>query len=225
MDLRVRPNTVQNQTVEKLREAILAGVFKPGERLVEAQLCNMLGVSRPSVREALRSLAAERLIAFVPNRGTQVPIITWPQARDIYRVRAILEGEAAALRAGTSRPEDIAAMRQALTGFADAAQADDTAGLLRETAKFYDIILNGCGNSVVSEILRGLLARISFLRDRSMSRPGRARFSLEEMTAICDAIDKADPGGARRAAITHVEKACDAARESYKEDGDLTGDA
>ncbi len=86
IDLRVRPNTVQNQTVEKLREAILAGVFKPGDRLVEAQLCSMLGVSRPSVREALRSLAAERLVAFVPNRGTQIPLLPWSEARDIYHV-------------------------------------------------------------------------------------------------------------------------------------------
>jgi DNA-binding GntR family transcriptional regulator len=222
MDLRVRPNTVQNQTVEKLREAILAGVFKPGERLVEAQLCNMLGVSRPSVREALRSLAAERLIAFVPNRGTQIPLISWPEARDIYHVRALLEGEAAALYATQAQPEDLAAMREALSGFAAAVGTHDKAGLLKETARFYQVILENCGNAVVADLLGGLLARITFLRDRSMSRPGRATHSLSEMLAICEAIEKADPEEARRAAIRHVEMARDAARASYRDDGELS---
>ena len=69
LDLRITPRTVQQQTIEKLRLAIIAGVFPPGSRLVESQLCAQLGVSRPSLREALRSLQAERLIEIIPNRG------------------------------------------------------------------------------------------------------------------------------------------------------------
>ena len=63
LNLRVLPRTVQQETVEKLRLAIFSGVFEPGSRLIESQLCVQLGISRPSLREALRSLAAERLIA------------------------------------------------------------------------------------------------------------------------------------------------------------------
>src|SRR5512138_1076944 len=97
MDLEVFPRTVRQEAVEKLRAAILAGRFQPGDRLVEADLCKVLGVSRPSLREALRSLEAERLIAIVPNRGPQIPIVSWTEAEEIYHVRALLEGEAAAL--------------------------------------------------------------------------------------------------------------------------------
>src|SRR5690348_15248882 len=96
MDLKVSPVSVQQQAASKLRAAILAGVFQPGDRLVEADLCERLGVSRPSVREALRSLEAEKLVAIVPNRGPLVPLITWEQAKEIYQVRVLLEGEAAA---------------------------------------------------------------------------------------------------------------------------------
>ena len=103
IDLRVLPKTVQQITVEKLRGAILSGMFKPGERLLEAQLCEMLGVSRPSVREALRSLEAERLVTLVPNKGPHIPIVTWEQATEIYQVRALLESEAAARAAGRRR--------------------------------------------------------------------------------------------------------------------------
>ena len=86
-NLRISPKTVQQQIVEKLRGAIIEGVFKPGDRLIEADLCEMLGVSRPSIREALRSLEAERLIDIIPNRGPQIPILTWEQATEIYQVR------------------------------------------------------------------------------------------------------------------------------------------
>ncbi len=72
MDLRISPRTVQQETVDKLRLAILSGMFQPGNRLVESQLCIQLGISRPSLREALRSLAAERLIEIVPNRGPSI---------------------------------------------------------------------------------------------------------------------------------------------------------
>jgi GntR family transcriptional regulator, trigonelline degradation regulator len=77
VDLQVSPRTVQQETVQKLGAAILTGMFQPGDRLVEAELCKMLGVSLPSVREALRSLEAERIISIVPNRGPQIPIMSW----------------------------------------------------------------------------------------------------------------------------------------------------
>lgn len=221
MDLRIRPQSVQKQTVERLREAILAGVFKPGDRLVESELCEMLGVSRPSVREALRRLEAERLIASAPNRGTEIPVISWKEAREIYHVRALLEGEATALFAQRARAEHLEAMEEALKGFSAAVEAGDAVGLLRETARFYQVILDECGNTVIAEILRGLLARISLLRDRSMSRAGRATFSLAEMREILDAVTNGDPAWARRAAVAHVEKACEAARETYREHGQV----
>src|SRR5262245_64954406 len=95
--MKVLPITVTGQAVLKLRAAILNGVFKPGERLLEQNLCEWMGVSRTSVREALRRLEAERLITITPNRGPSVTEIAWDEAKAIYEVRALMEGEAAAL--------------------------------------------------------------------------------------------------------------------------------
>ncbi|HWD15746.1 MAG TPA: GntR family transcriptional regulator, partial [Casimicrobiaceae bacterium] len=86
---------VRSQTVGNLRNAILTGRFAPGARLVEAELCRLLGVSRPSVREALRQLEAERLVVITPFKGPAVARIEWPEAEQIYEVRALLEGQAA----------------------------------------------------------------------------------------------------------------------------------
>src|SRR3546814_638178 len=117
IDLKVEPVTVQAQTFRKLREAILNGVFKPGERLTEAKLCARMGVSRTSIREGLRRLEGERLITILPNKGPTVTQITWAEAEEIYHVRALLEGEAAAMFATRATAEDLAELRAALEAF------------------------------------------------------------------------------------------------------------
>src|SRR5687768_4293810 len=123
VDLKVEAQTVQVQTANKLRDAILSGYFKPGQRLVEAELCESMQVSRTTVREALRRLEGERLITIVPNRGPSVSEITWDEARQIYDVRALLEGEAAALVAANATAEEKRDMAQALAAFVAADEA------------------------------------------------------------------------------------------------------
>lgn len=215
MDLRIRAQSVQSQTVEKLREAIVSGVFKPGQKLVEADLREQLGVSRGSVREALRRLEAEKLIRSIPNRGPFVADIDLAEAEQIYHVRAMLEGEACYLYASRADAQGIKTLREALSDFDRAVKSGDAIERLATTARFYDAILAGCGNEVIAEILRGLLARINFLRARSMATAGRARHSAAELRQILTAIEAHDPRSARAAAVAHVNKACEAARSSF----------
>jgi DNA-binding GntR family transcriptional regulator len=218
VELRVSIQSVHQQAAEKLRAAILAGVFSPGNRLIEADLCRRLGVSRPSVREALRSLEAEGLIVIVPNRGPQIPVLTWPQAEEIYQVRALLEGEAAALCARRASEADRQTMRAALTAFERAVQTGDPAIRLSATADFYRAMLRGSGNALIEELLQRLVARINLLRAHSMSRAGRAKFSAKEMRAIFLAIAKGDSRAARKAAQHHVKNAEAAARDILARD-------
>lgn len=215
-DLKVIPVTVTGQTVAKLRDAILGGVFKPGERLFEQNLCEWVGVSRTSIREALRRLEAERLITITPNRGPSVTEITWEEARSIYEVRALLEGEAVALFAGRASPAELTRMKAALADFDRAVSTNSPLERLASTERFYAVILAGCGNPVIAEMINGLVARINFLRARSMSREGRSRQSASEMWRIFEAIEKRRPGEARRAAVDHVKAASDTAHESYQ---------
>lgn len=215
MDLKVAPQTVHIQTATKLRDAILTGYFKPGARLVEANLCELMNVSRTSVREALRRLEAERLIVIIPNRGPSVAKISWEEAEQIYQVRAMLEGEAAAMFATRASRDDLKKMRAALDAFAEAAAENDAMGRLNATSQFYEVMLGGCGNQVIREMLDHLVARINFLRARSMSRPDRSRYSLAEMRRILSAIQKKDVDLARKAAVDHVNAACLAARDVF----------
>jgi DNA-binding GntR family transcriptional regulator len=218
MDLKVVAQTVQGQAVRKLREAIVSGVFQPGDRLVEADLCNQLGVSRASVREALRSLEAERLITIVPNKGPMIPILTLEESREIYDVRSLLEGEAAALFAIRATKEAIALMRQALEAFDLAVKSDDRIQRIATTRQFYEQILSGCGNRIIYEVLELLMARITFLRSKSMSQEGRAQKSSKEMRAILKAVAARDPEAARAAAVAHVRFASESATKAYSEE-------
>lgn len=215
LDLRVSRKTVQQEVVEKLRHAILSGVFMPGHRLVEADLCASLGVSRPSLREALRSLQAERLIEIVPNRGPQVPVLSWRDAEEIYEVRELLEVEAAARCALTILPEELCLLAEQLEAFRRASRVNDAAAQITTASEFYTIILRNCGNKIIEQIEAGLLARINFLRAQSMSLPGRARQSYAEMNAVFTAIKNRDSKEARKVARQHVINARNAAKKSF----------
>jgi len=214
--LRVMPVTVTAQIIQKLRDAILSGVFKPGERLLEQRLCYRMGVSRTSLREALRRLEAERLITITPNRGPSVTEIDWAEAQSIYEVRALLEGEAAAQFALRASPAQLEEMKIALADFDRAVSLNSPLERLTATSRFYAVILSGCGNAVIGEIILGLVARINFLRGRSMSLEGRSRQSAVEMWRIFDAIAKRKPAQARQAAVDHVTAACAAARGAFE---------
>lgn len=214
-NLRVNPKTLQQEIVEKLRLAILGGMFKPGDRLVEVDLCASLGVSRPSLREALRSLHAERLIEIVPNRGPHIPVLSWEDAQNIYHVREILEGEAAALCAETITKQELKELSDALKAFREAVEQEDAVFRVEATDRFYDVILRACGNPIIEELIGGLRARINFLRGRSMSQAGRAKHSLKEMKAIYLAIEAKDPEAARKAARQHVSKAKEVGKATF----------
>ena len=217
LNLRVLPRTVQQETVDKLRLAIFSGVFEPGSRLIESQLCVQLGISRPSLREALRSLAAERLIEIIPNRGPSVTQLTWDEVNSIYEARELLEVEAVGRCSQRITPAELKKLKLALAAFEKAAASNDGLARITTAAEFYAIILANCGNPILEEIHRGLVARISLFRSRSMSQEGRAKSSLAEMKDIYDAIAAGDEKAARKASKTHVLKAKAATKQSLQQ--------
>jgi DNA-binding GntR family transcriptional regulator len=206
---------VRSQVISSLRDAILQGRFLPGQKLVEADLCELMGVSRPSVREALRQLEAEKLVVITPFRGPAVARIDWDEASQIYEVRALLEGQAAYLFAQRVTDADLESMEASLRTFQAAARRGDEAGRLLSTEEFYGVMLDKCGNKVIRDLLAGLHARINFLRARSMSRAGRAKQSGAEMQRIYEALHARSPKKAQQACTDHVRLACEAAKASF----------
>ncbi len=211
-DLQIRwePATLRLQVEEKLRTAIASGRFRPGERLVERELCGLLGVGRTSVREAMRQLEAEGLIVNVPHRGPAVATIGVEEARQLYDVRALLEGFAGRMAATVATSEQVEQLRQAVDAL-EAAARDGGAGLIEAKTLFYRRLLDCCGNAVVRQLLTVLHNRVTLLRRTSMTHPGRLPRSLAEIREICERIAARDPDGAERACVNHIRNAAEVA--------------
>ncbi len=202
---------LRQQVVELLRAAILEYRFKPGARLIERELCELTGVSRTSVREALRHLESEGLVVNLPNRGPQVATISLDEARELYEVRGALEGLAGRLFANRRDLGELAALEQALAELEGAFNQRDRHAIEAATTGFYTILLQGCGNSIVGGLSRSLHARGVLLRATSMASPGRSPGSLGEMQRIVAAIRAGDADAAEAACRDHVGRAREAA--------------
>ena len=203
--------TVRAIVAQKLREAIMSGTFKPGQRLVERELCEMTGVSRPSIREALRLLEADGMVNTVPHRGPVVSTISLDEARQLYDARAVLEGFAGRECARLRDPAVVRRMGDALTRLKAAFTKADMMAVLEAKTDFYAALIGGCQNAFIERMLKPLHDRITLLRITSMSQPKRVNKSLREVTAIWRAIQSGDEDLAERCCVDHIKAAAVAA--------------
>ena len=208
--------TVRSMVRRKLRDAIISGRLAQGQRLVERELCEMTGVSRASIREALRGLEAEGLVTSVPHRGPVVSTITLADAEQLYRARALLEGFAGRECARYRDPDTVQGLKDAIANLKVAAREGDMQGLLAAKTAFYGALVDGCRNTFIESMLRPLHDRITVLRIRSMSQPKRINKSLREVTAIMRAIERGDQAAAERLCIEHIEIAAAAALQMIR---------
>lgn len=197
--------TLRELTLEKMREAIVSLRFKPGERLIERDLCAQLGVSRTVVREVLRHLEAEGLVQTQQHRGPIVARPTPEEARQIYEIRGLLEALAA--RACAEAGADPAPLDAALGRIAAAYAEHRPAAVLAETSEFYRALFGGAGKDVAWGIVSALNARINHLRAMTISTPGRDQEGPGQMRRIVEAIRARDGDAAFAACLAHVERA------------------
>ncbi|MEU1192570.1 GntR family transcriptional regulator [Streptomyces sp. NPDC005859] len=203
LDLRVtQDKLVRDKVVDALRQAILDGALKPGRRLTERELTELTGVSRTSVREALRRLQAEGLVEESPSRGLRVTIPTAEEIEQIYEIRAELEPLAVRLfieRASRQEVDELASVQDELNP-----EAESNKDVLD---RFDRILLRGCRNPMLEELLGGLYSRIHALRRVSAATPGRIAVVRQEYADLIDAIRRGSVAEAGEAARRHVTAA------------------
>ncbi len=184
------------QVVDQLRQAIIAGRLEPGGRLVERELITMLGVSRTVIREALRQLETEGLIAMVPNKGPVVRKLTLAEAKELYSIRAVLEGLAARLFVENANDGVVARLAEALDQTVDAYRRGDPQDILETKNNFYDVLFEGAGSETLSAMLGTLHARIWRWRAMGLGHPRRSpersRESIKDLRSLLAAIRKRD---------------------------------
>jgi DNA-binding GntR family transcriptional regulator len=200
--------TLRELALDKVREAIVDGYFRPGDRLVERDLCAQLGVSRTIVREVLRHLESEGLVANLPNKGPIVAQLDLAEAMQIYEIRGALEGMAARLCAERSSPEIVAALEAALQGIRDSYRDKNMPGVLSHTSSFYHKLFTMVDRNVAWGVVNLLTVRINHLRSMTIKTSNRDTEGPAQMAKIVDAIRRGDGEGAYKAAMDHVAAAC-----------------
>jgi DNA-binding GntR family transcriptional regulator len=202
---------VTENAARRLRGAIMFGELQPGQKLVEAELCADLGISRASLREVLRSLEAERLVELVPNRGSSVVRLGSEGVTEIHEVWSLLTGEAVYRFAAAATAPDIRELEAILGRAKRALGGKDVIAQINATNSFFWYVGEKCGNKVLVEFVHALVSRLNFLRAQSLMLAGLGDRWASEMGAIVRAIRAGDPKKARRAATTHIASVCDTA--------------
>jgi DNA-binding GntR family transcriptional regulator len=204
-------STVAAKTARALRDAIMQGHLAPGQKLVEAQLVAALDISRPSLREALRTLQAERLVELIPNRGPFVAKLGPDEVEQIHEVWALLTGEAVVHFVAVAGASDLNNVSRALAKIRHTIPNGTVLRRIEAINRFFSLILLKTGNAILADMVGSLVCRINFLRARSLSERTQAARYVKEIAAIVRHIRNKDARGARAATQKHIESVCSAA--------------
>jgi DNA-binding GntR family transcriptional regulator len=200
------------QVYKAIRDAIVGGKLSPGERIVEDRLCSELGVSRSPVREALRKLEGEGLVAILPRRGAVVTELSERDGIDLLEVREALEGLAARLAASRITVAELGELEQICARMGRAIASGDDVALVEQNTKFHHAIIQASRNRWIGEFMAGVRAQTRRIYRSSIELPGRGPGSLREHTELVAALRQGDPQQAEALARQHVQRALDAAQ-------------
>lgn len=193
-----------------LRQAILRGELKPGERLMEIQLANRLGVSRTPIREAIRKLELEGLVLMIPRKGAEVAEITEKNLRDVLEVRGALEELAVGLACDRIDKEGIESLKKAAKGFEAVLDSEDITKIAEADVAFHDIIYNATANERLIQLLNNLREqmyryRVEYLKQKEC----HPKLMSEHLEIIC-AIENGERDKAASITSQHIENQVEA---------------
>lgn len=188
-----------------LRQAILRGELKPGERLMEIQLANKLGVSRTPIREALRKLELEGLVHMVPRKGAEVADITEKSLRDVLEVRKALEELSVQLACEKITEEEIDKLRRAAVRFKETLQDQDVTKIAEADVEFHDIIYMATDNQKLILLLNNLREQMYRYRVEYLKNEEAHDQLIAEHEELIENISKRNKEEATRIMCQHID--------------------
>lgn len=212
-----KDTTLRTRTQSILRNAILDGDLKAGQKLVERELCELTGASRSILREALAKLEASGLIEGQSFRGYRVAQLSVRKIQEIYELRASLETQAAELFTERASEQEIEELKAALISLEACIHAFDLKKMRQVKERYYEVLFSGCRNDEIRHALSNVISRVYYLRSRSMADPERRQASLTEIKSLTQALIERDSIAARAASLAHLEGARQAALKAVAE--------
>lgn len=187
-----RHQTLREKILETIRDAILKGSLKPGERVSEPELAERFGISRTPIREAFRQLESEGYLEVVPRRGAVVASLSERDVVEFYSIKSILEGHAARIAAERMSERDLERLEAINTKLEQIAAEGDIKSFFRIHNEFHDLFIKASGNDKLAELINHLVLKFNRLRLASLSQPGRMDISVQEHRKIIEAFRKHD---------------------------------
>lgn len=188
-----------------LRQAILRGELKPGERLMEIHLANRLGVSRTPIREAIRKLELEGLVMMIPRRGAEVARITEKKVKDVLEVRRALDALTIQLACDRISEEELEALQMACEDFEQAITTKDAATIAKADVAFHDIIVKAARNDRLVQLINNLAEQMYRYRFEYIKDASQHKHLIEEHRAIRDSLLQNNKDAAAQAVISHID--------------------
>lgn len=208
-----RRETLAGEVRNEIERMIVTGDLKAGEKLNELSLATAMGVSRGTVREAIRSLADSGLIDLIANRGAFVHETTLAEVRNLYDLRGSIFAMACAACARRVSEGQASGLLARLNGNLDAMRVahtqDDKAAYYDLNIAFHDMLMEGAENPKAKTIYDNLVKEMHLFRRRGLSVATNIARSIEEHEAIVVAVADGDPEAARKAALEHLIRGFD----------------
>ncbi len=182
--------TLRERIVEFVKEAIIKGRLKPGERVPELDLAERFGISRTPIREAFRQLESEGFITFTPRKGAIVSPITDKDVIEFYAIKGLLEGYAAKMACCKIGDREIQNMKNLNSQMTRCAEKNDVKNFFKLDNQLHDVFLKRCGNDKLYTLIHTIVQQFERFRRTALSLPGRMQSSIKQHTEIIEAFKK-----------------------------------
>lgn len=189
---------------DTLREAIITGELKPGERLMEVKLADKMGVSRTPVREAIRMLELEGLVDMLPRKGAHVAELSVKDIMDVLEVRASMDSLATRLAAERITDEEIKELRQIQAQFINHVDKNNLQGSIKKDVEFHELIYRASRNDRLLQIANNLREQVQRFRVIYLKDYSSPKNLIKEHEDICDAISSRNLDMAQKYAQIHI---------------------
>lgn len=200
-----------------LREAILKGELKPGERLMEMHLANKLGVSRTPIREAIRMLEQEGLAVTIPRKGAQVAKMTEKDLEDVLEVRDALDELAVVCACKRMTNEQYVELKEAMKAFVDATKSEDVRRIVEADEAFHDVIYAAAANPKLENIINSAREQMYRYRYEYVKNPAVYSQLISEHEAIIDGFGRRDVEFLKEVMHAHLANQINAVRVVIRE--------
>jgi DNA-binding GntR family transcriptional regulator len=197
--------TLREKILETIRDAIISGALKPGEKVAEPELAEKFGISRTPIREAFRQLESEGYLTVIPRKGAVVVSFSAKDVAEFYAIKSILEGYAARLACDNLTNRELDKLQSINAKLLQLADGSDVKHFFKIHNDFHELFIRAADNEKLYDLIMNLVGKFQRLRVASLALPGRMHISVQEHDKIIEAFRKKDAAQVERLVRKNAE--------------------